>query len=371
MAFPPIIRRGMTLVELLVVVGIMLLLIITVAPNVVNTAEARRSREAARAVSSFVAKAQSRAVGRREWSGFMLAATNTTSSLAAIDLFLADVPPVYRGDTVPAVLTITNSTATTRTASSPTAIASLPTIGGTNDLIRFDGRGPYYQIDHDPTPGPAITGTSVRFEFRGSSSGADESAGFQRHNTPWPPSGIPLAFELLQQPVPAGSPLTLTEGRVVDLRWSGVGPPTLTVGSLTFSGSSYRPFSITSTGTMATAGASTAVLFDGTGRLRQAIVRSGASVRRMAITGPVFLLVGRADRVGQPPSASLDPANDTLGANWQYSDSWWVAIDPATGVVKTAECAANAAANLVNASDLERCVTSQAYIRQSLLGDGR
>lgn len=317
-------------------------------------------------VSSFVAKAQSRAVGRREWSGFMLAAINA-SSLAAVDLFLVDVPPVYRGDTVPAVLTITGSTTTTRTVSGTTGQL---TFSGTsageaglraNDLIRFNGSGPYYQID---AGGNAVTGTSIRFEPRGFDSGADEDAGFQLHNTPWPPAGVPLAFEVFRQPVTAGSPLSLGESRAVDLRWSGVGPPTLTVGLQTFS-DSYRPFAINATDAVATSGASTAVLFDGTGRLRQVVCQSGATTRRIAVTGPVYLLIGRADRVAQ--DFVVSPTDDSAGANWQYPDSFWVAIDPATGVVKTAECTPNAAGT----TDLERCVNSQALIRQSLLGDGR
>jgi prepilin-type N-terminal cleavage/methylation domain-containing protein len=364
MLTPSIVRRGVTLIELLVVVAIMLLLIIGVAPNLATTAEARRGREAARMVSSFVAKAQSRAVGRREWSGFMLAATNTSSSLAAIDLFLADVPPVYRGDTVPAVLMITGSTATTRTVSGTTGQLTLSgTSAGEagvrrNDLIRFNGTGPFYEID-------LVDPVSIRFEPRGFDAGADEDSGFQLHNTPWPPAGVPLSFEVLRQPVTAGSPLSLGESRAVDLRWSGVGPPTLKVGANEFGAAAYRPFAITDTATTASAGASTAVLFDGTGRLRQAICRSGTNVRRMTVTGPLYLLVGRADRVGQAFVAS--PNDDSAGANWQYPDSYWLAIDPATGVVKTAECVPNADGT----TDLERCVNSQALIRQSLLGDGR
>ena len=65
-------RRGMTLVELLVVVAIFLVLAVTVLPALSATAELRRGREAARMVSSFIAKAQWRAIGRREWSGFQL-----------------------------------------------------------------------------------------------------------------------------------------------------------------------------------------------------------------------------------------------------------------------------------------------------------
>jgi hypothetical protein len=355
----------------------MMLLIITVAPNLANTAEARRGREAARMVSSFVAKAQSRAIGRTDWSGFMLAATNTTSSFAAIDLFLADVPPAYRGDTVPALLTINTVSVASAVA---TGAAGQLTLSGTWsggagvqtwDLIRFQGSGSLYEVG-------SVSPTSIQFRPRsGAGAGnanAIESAGFSAHNTPWPPSGVPLAFEVLRQPVPAGSPLTLGESRAVDLYWSGIGPPMLTVGATVFGAAAYRPLSTTGTAAQA-AGASTAVMFDGTGRLRQAIVRSGATVRRITITGPLYLLVGRADRVISNPTdltdpnhpGNFDPANDSTGANWQYSDSWWIAIDPATGVVKTAECTPNPSGS----TDLERCVSSQAWIRQSLLGDGR
>jgi prepilin-type N-terminal cleavage/methylation domain-containing protein len=378
MASPSGVRRGMTLIELLVVVAIMLTLIITVAPNLVNTAESRRSREAARMVSSFVAKAQSRAVGRREWSGFTLMAS-AANSLGALDLVLADVPAVYRGDTVPALLTITGLVSPTTWQA--TGTESQLTLSGTNgadirrsDLIRFDGRGPWYEISTSST-------SFIQFRIRGDLAGQAaanaemETNGMNRHNTPWPMVSGSVSFEVLRQPVPAGSPLTLGESRAVDLRWSGVGPPALPVGALTFSGSSYRPFAINSTDTIATAGASTAVLFDGTGRLRQVIVRSGNNVRRIAITGPLYLLVGRADRVIRDPNDPADPnqpgninaADDSTGANWQYPDSFWVAIDPATGVVKTAECVPNADGT----TDLERCVNSQALIRQSLLGDGR
>jgi prepilin-type N-terminal cleavage/methylation domain-containing protein len=383
MARQPILRRGMTLIELLVVVAIMMLLIITVAPNLATTAEARRGREATRMVSSFISKAQSRAIGRTDWSGFMLAATNT-ASFAAIDLFLADVPPVYRGDTVPALLTSNPVSVASAVATGNAGQLTLSGTAGvqTGDLIRFQGSGSLYEVsDVSPTNSP----TSIQFRPRsGAGAGnanAIESAGFSAHNTPWPPSGVPLAFEVLRQPVPAGSPLTLGESRAVDLYWSGIGPPTLTVGATVFGAAAYRPFAITASGSFATAGASTAVMFDGTGRLRQAIVRSGATVRRIAITGPLYLLVGRADRAGQAFDPS--PSDDSRGANWQYSDSFWIAIDPATGVVKTAESTFFGEDDNRNASldpgedrngnnvlDID-VVASQRWIRESLLGSGR
>lgn len=351
----------MTLVELLVVVAIIGVLAVTVLPNVAGVAESRRSREAVRTVSSFIAKAQSRAVGRREWSGLMMATVSTsTTSFVATDLYLADVPPVYRGETIPALLAVTGSvSATVRTATGNTGTINTAANINANDLVRFDGRGPWYEIT-------AVSATSLSFRCRGNSSGASEDVGNEPRNTPWPPLSAPLvgsgtnrlAFEILRQPVPSGSPVSLGDGRVIDVVWCGCGPPTITVGGLTLA--SYRPFVSSSASWTAAGGASTFILFDGTGRLRQVVVRSGGTVFRQAVTGPVFLLIGRADRASQS-YAALSSSDDTVGANWQYQDSFWVAIDPATGVVKTAECTPGATT----------VVESQAWIRQSLLAEGR
>ncbi len=349
----PVVRRGMTLIELLVVVVIMLTLVITVAPNLVNTAEARRGREAARMVAGMVAKAQSRALGRAEWSGMMLLATSTTS-FAAIDMVLADVPPAYRGDTTDATITIAESGKSRRTGTpSAGALTNVLAVGGTtSDLIRFAGCGRFYELVFINT-----TSSTIRMLGSDDKLGQDaEDLGYTSHNTPWPPP-VPLAFEIFRRPAPAGSPLSLPENRVVDLRWSGVGPPQ--VDGMT---DTYRQFG--RSGFVS----SVSLVFDGTGRLRQALAGS----TRLIITGPVFLLIGRPDRLprslaglsdpldpNQP--ANLNPADDSTGANWQYADSHWVAIDPMTGVAKTAECFPGAAS----------VIDSQRWVRDALLTTGR
>jgi type II secretory pathway pseudopilin PulG len=336
----------MTLVELLVVVAILGLLAIAVLPNVANTAESRRSREAARMVSSFVAKAQSRSLGRAEPAGLMLMASGSTS-FASLDVMLADVPPPYRGDTTDATITMAASGAAQRTGTaSLNALASVVTAGVTTfDLIRFGGRGPFYELTAPPTG----AGVSIRMLGTDADASDSELRGYTSLNTPWP-APEPLPFEIFRRPDPAGSPLTLSDGRAIDLFWSGFGPPN--VGAVV---GTYRRFQ--------TSGSRVSLLFDGTGRLWQVVEASVAGTYRRAVTGPVFLLVGRADRATGDINAdqSFNAGDDSTGANWQYADSWWIAIDPMTGVAKSAEC-------VPNATDV---IASQRWVREGLLGTGR
>jgi type II secretory pathway pseudopilin PulG len=320
----------MTLVELLVVVAIIGLLAATVLPNIANTADDRRTRESVRMITSYVAKAQSRAIGRQEWAGFTMVPPNTTSPFA-IDLFLADVPVAYRGDTLTAGVTVTPSTDTEQALSFTPALGAGAPAVAEGDLIRFDSRGPWYEL----------TANAAAFRLRTAAT-IDALAGQNQYNTPWPaPSPATHTFEILRQPTRSGSPQSLGDGRCIDLYWSGHGPAA-TYASTTFGS--------------AAAGTSATVMFDGSGRVRQ--LSLGTS--RFAPSGPVMLLVGQSIRAGQA-FATLNPSDDSVGANWQYPDSFWIAIDPASGIAKAAECAAGAA----------DVVGSQAFIRSELSTGGR
>lgn len=323
-------HAGMSLTELLVVIAILGLLAITVVPALGTTAELRRTQGASRAASSFMAKTQARSIGRSTWSGFRVLPINAGSA-AADRLVAVDSPEPYRGDTATAAITISAGAIGTGTAS-PADFARLASFSITNnDVIRFDGRGPTYQI----TSGSTLP---ITFALRGASS--SENLGQSPLNTPWPSAGA-HTVEIFRQPIQTGSPLTIPENRAIDLRWSGFGAAGLGVAM---------------SGSFA-AGSTVTVLFDGSGRMRQIteILPSGATTIATA-TLPVFFLVGRADRAGQNQQFPLVPNDDTVGANWQYADSWWLAIDPGAGIVKASECNATATTPL----------DSQLFIRQAL-----
>jgi len=339
-------RAGMTLVELLVVVAIIGLLAVTVLPNVASTTENRRSREAARVASTFVARAQSRAIGRPEWAGvsFVRPPTNPAATYA-IDLFQSGVPQVYRGESIGSTVTIPFDPANPLlntgfkrdvTWSDGTLPAARRIANG--DLVRFDGSGPWYEI----TSG----GTQVQLRGWNGFGSAGELAGQTERNTPWPTSGVPHPFEILRQPVRSGQAFTIPDGRCIDLAWSGYG------------NSTYNRFM-----TPGTAISAVTILFDATGRVRQIFTEDANGSRRQSFTGPVFILVGRVDRaLNDPWSASTKTAaDDSTGFNWEYGDSFWIGIDPASGIVKTAECLPGQA----------NVVASQALIRSEIPAGGR
>ena len=313
-------RAGMTLVELLVVIAIIGLLAVTVLPNVASTTENRRSREAARVTSTFFAKAQSRAIGRPEWAGVTIVPTNA-NVLYSIDLFQANVPQVYRGESYASTATISSIDTGFARGLTFTPDTTIPTPRNvqSGDLIRFDGRGPWYELSG--------TGAGTRVQFRGTTGiqSATEMVSQTERNTPWPTTGIGHPFEILRQPVRNGSAFTIPDSRCVDLAWSG------------FGNSTYTRF--VNPGTPVTVPTVT-VLFDATGRVRQIFTQNAAGANRVTVTGPVYFLVGRVDRASNDPTlaSTYDGTDDTKGFNWQYGDSYWIVIDPASGMVKTAEC---------------------------------
>jgi hypothetical protein len=88
---------------------------------------------------------------------------------------------------------------------------------------------------------------------------------------------------------------------------------------------------------------------------------AASTTTRSTAQGPLYLLVGRVDRCGLPYNPALTDENP--GANWQYRDSRWIAVDPRTGIVKVAEPLV--AASILTARE------SQALIRSGLTTSAR
>ncbi|MGA2799145.1 MAG: prepilin-type N-terminal cleavage/methylation domain-containing protein [Thermoguttaceae bacterium] len=99
-------RRGVTLVEMLIVISI--IVILTVASlKLVAPADERRVREAARAVNVYISSARNRAIEIGRPCGVIFRRANAGNfPTASTVLDQCEVPPTYAGDTTDAVVKV-------------------------------------------------------------------------------------------------------------------------------------------------------------------------------------------------------------------------------------------------------------------------
>lgn len=317
----------MTLVELLVVVAILGLLSVVVLPNLSNPGDARKAREAARAVSGFIANVQSRAIGTRGGGGLWLEPLANpitdaagVSHVVAIDLFAAQIPEPYAGEALnSAVLVKPKVTPPTQPSRAdltfqngfqlPQSLASLP-----NMAIRFLNSPAAFRVISLAASANAASGVAEM----------DLSRNQTAYNTPWPMAEVNgISYELFlpatKDPAVA---LTLGSGMAIDLSFTSLGssgPPTTTQPSQVLYDSSGRPVSV---------------------------VRSMGQSEPMV--DPVCLLVAPLQMI-QENTCFTKPG------------AYWVAIDPRGGVPRVGEV-------VLNAADV---IASQQYVRQSTFQEGR
>ena len=334
--------RGMTLIELLVVMSILSLLSVTVLPAFSNAESARAGRRAAAAVSSLVAQSQATALGRATAAGLWI---EPLSTVAAIDLSIAQRPEPYRGDTFtaavslalplrpsdPVQLTFSHGGADVAQMTTPQASAFSPSVAGrplvsNGDLIQIGQRADLFTLECADLP--TTNGYKARLR---------PEAGQTPANTLWPtPSmaGQPAtwhSFTIHRKPAPIAALQSLDDGMAIDLAWSGVG--TERFGPAPLAGDDgYTPLAGYNPGQ------ALAMMFDSAGAVAEVVflntALSGAGAEAsVPVRGPILLLVGRIDRCGLPYNPAPTEANP--GANWQYADSMWIAIDPKTGLARS------------------------------------
>jgi prepilin-type N-terminal cleavage/methylation domain-containing protein len=356
-------RAGMTLVELLVVVSILVLLSAVVLPNLAGREGTRAVQLASTNVSAQFAKAQSVAISRKASHGIWLDPLPSNAA-ACIDLYYSDVPDPYRGDTFDAKFTVapTTPSAATLTPTPTGCVASLasPAFGNfTNpgNLVQFNDVGPLYDL--------RLTGGNLVARLRPAMSQTPA-------NSLWPsPAPAAHRFAVYRMPTRAGQPLTLPAGMAIDVAWSGIATSRFGTAALAGDGSTTATSADnwiidTDYGNASAIGnpATIVAMYDASGAFAEMCYIANAttaSTTRGTPQGPLYLLVGRVDRCGLPYNPAL--TDDNPGANWQYRDSRWIAVDPRTGIVKVAE-------PLVGASILT-ARASQALIRSGLTTSAR
>ncbi|MCE5267715.1 MAG: type II secretion system GspH family protein [Planctomycetaceae bacterium] len=332
--------RGFTLVEMLVVVTIMVLLMGFAATRIVPATQSRRSREAARALNVYLSSARNRAMETGRPYGVILHRFGALPCTMSFDNY--EESP-YSGKTNDAVVMVWDQSSTWPDGSTILRVQIRGIPGAPpqaadfsndtihrGDLMQLNAQGPWYTIIEDPTVIP-----SKDFALT-SNGGIDFNTGItvtngwitnrwltlrlepQYHQqTAWTAGwSQPMLFGIKRRRTStlSPSPLQLPAGAVVDLAASGPNPA--------------APFGVNDV----------MILFSASGSVQSISVGVAPP---MAITDPIFLLVGKRERVGQSV-ATPTPDNRSQWANWQDLDNIWVVINPLTGTITTSNVAPGA-----------------------------
>jgi type II secretion system protein H len=361
--------RGLTLVELLVVIVILTMVTAATIPLMAPVTGARKVRESARLLASVFAQAQSRALatGRPAgvWIQRLASGPNDFVDRAnqAIDLFLCESPPPYSGDTALARAMVEadgNNLVVTIINDLPQSYVFI------GDRIRFNYRGPVYRI---AGVGPRVNVQSTYAD--GSMTGKNMAINLQATDIP-PPLNVQLPFQIFRQPVKtADEPVTLPVGAIVDLGFSGVG--------------NGMEFAVPLAGATASANTPSAaatgiphrpvlVMFGPSGNLDS--VYFGHRPRTLSTPQfepykpltAVYLLIGQ--QTGD---------NAAAVPNYMNQENVWVAVNPQSGLVTTSEVAigtdeATAVANMdwTDPQEVQQLLSaSRAYARSAQNMGGR
>lgn len=298
-------RRGMTLVELLVVTGLMAVFLGLVVTGV----RGRRARKGgAETLAAVLSAAQARALGVPEGAAAILA-PDPAAAAVCTSLYDADMQPLIEA-TVTGVPPSPPSTVTANATVTPTN-------GGDVDraykILLFGGRD-----------SPAISPPTAWLAFKPPGTVSFRTTlGQSTSNTVWPkaPGGGAFNAVLAQYPQKSSSLVELDEGSAVDLSFSGIGDE-----RSTDYGRLDRNRDGTSKGAIA-------LVFDRAGRVAEVIQQvpdpgqpaaAGAAQPAMPV-GAIYFLVAPRDVIAS--------GSNTLAE----ADAAWVTLEPQTGRVFVAD----------------------------------
>ena len=301
-------RAGLTLMELVVVITIIVILVAGSLPVLIPALEQRRTREAARLVHTACGRAQSQAVANGRPAGVLI--RRMKNGRGSVLIYQAEVPPPYAGDTIDAKVVLTSQSGSggnvevRASAVDPNDTFSFaPNMARVGDHMQFDYQGPLYEItggaagSPDPSGGPDFVTLPLTL-----------TADIGQGEIPWSePNRSPVAFQVFRQPIKtAAEPAQLPAGTVIDLVQSKEGNQSLR-GLMS---ESKHPI----------------ILTFGPGGSLDRIYHSGG--RQVKPQGAVYLLIGKLDKLG---------SGMTPNTNIEELTNLWVSIGRQTGLVTTSK----------------------------------
>lgn len=316
-------RRGVTLVELLIVVVIMVMLLSVAIPLIQFGFQGKKVRESARQLNAFFAGAKARALERNRPVGVWFERMPGNPD-QCMDIYYAEVPPPYSGDTSNASATVAQVVDTSRNqllyvinfGTTSLSLTGTQNLVADNDIfwIKLNYLNPILLVKKD-IPANNFVVQPVRW--------------YQPPGNPAPPQvpifgstltenqqitsfllshvGVSVPFQVYRRPRKLSvSPLALPNGSVVDLAYSGIGA----------SGVDF--------GTAAAGSDPVVVMFSPSGRVDHVFTARGGLP--IAPLGTLHFLLGKNDR-----NVALE------GSNLSDMASLWVSVGAITGKTTTAD----------------------------------
>lgn len=378
-------RRGMTLLELLIVLTILVILLGVAIPAMRPALEGRQTREAARALNVYFGSARYRAKELGRPCGVVIKRYEGLPQCSMV-LKQAEVPPPYSGDYEDSAVKLNDWTkgqfgdrdywldgatvvkvfvrASGIGASGTGAVRDFsPGLIRYGDLVQLNRQGPYYRIMWDEFGAPVPDFPEDEFGYLDFDPEEDPAADKNQdgwidthvltlvladargQTVAWPTwredtdGSEPVPFEIFRQPMSASTgDLQLPSGAVIDLEFSGTDNQAIIPG-LGWPHSAEDE----AQGVLA-ASSPVIIMFSPNGSVDRVIyyehLRADGEPheqdditfqrREITLVDPLYLLVGKRERV---PS-------EWGRENWRNTTNLWVALNPQSGLVTTAEVAA-------------------------------
>ena len=237
-------RRGVTLVELMVVVSILVLLFAVALPQMRPSLEQTKLREGARLANAAFGRARVRAIETGNPVGLVV--EPTSNSGACLSLAFAQIPTLYGGSTTNSTVSIDGDGEVTFSVSGDAAEIAV------GDMIKFDYQGKKYRVADNGASGDVWQFTDEGNDVDLQMSGAK--------------------FQVFKRPFRSKQtiPTPLPKGICVDIAASGLGDGNFLAGQTII------------------------VLFNSAGLVEQVYVGDQA----ITPTSPIYLLVGETATLG-------------------------------------------------------------------------
>jgi hypothetical protein len=325
----------------------MMMMMALAASKMKPALDARRGREAARAINVFLGAARNTAMVTRRPCGVAIVPTVGIGQCGT-SLQQLETPPPYAGDDASAMATIQQNVVggtyqVVLGGGAPWQAGGSYTPGLVNngDMIQFNGQGPWYLI--------AAVGANGALTVTLSTSDV-----YQCQIAPWTTTAsVPMPYQINRMPQYNPStqgivvksvvvPLQLPAGSVIDLTYSGIDPGN--------PANCFRDYT-DQPGAQAD-GVPVYIVFSPSGSVQTVAYTPNASgalgsTQIGPVSTPIFLLVGKPDK-----ARNLSTATPPLNYNYGDLENIWVVINPQTGLVSTAPVAAGG--NLYSSRNLAR-----------------